>query len=152
MSNLLAGWAAYARFQQRLSRLDTIDDHAWGLEGALDVIFEPDFSPDDTSLDEFRRAAASASRRERDHQTRFYGELAEDAEAADILDLLAQVEARQALRAIEHGVDQPEDITLLSALAQGHGYEYLQALLGQPQVSLRGRALRLRRRFAHLRP
>ena len=56
------------------------------------------------------------------------------------------------IRAIEQGVDHPEDVSLIWALAQGYGYEYLQALLGQPQVSLRSRALRLRRRFAYLRP
>jgi hypothetical protein len=152
MSKLPSGWAAYARIQQRLSRLHILDDHAWGLEGALDVILEPDFSPDDTSLDDFRRAAATASRKERDHQARFYDDGVEDADAADVLDLLAQVSARQGLLAIEQGVDRPEDVTLLWALAQGHGYEHLQALLGQPQVSLRSRTLRLRRKFAHLRP
>jgi len=152
MSNLPTGWAAYARVQQRLSGLSTVDDQAWGLEGALDVILEPDFSPDNASPDEFRRAAATAARKARDHQARFTGELEEGEDPADVLDLLAQVEARQALRAIEQGVDHPEDISLLWALAQGYGYEHLQNLLGQPQVSLRSRALRLRRRFAYLRP
>lgn len=152
MTNLPTGWAAYARIQQRLSGLSTVDDQAWGLEGALDVILEPDFSPDSASPDEFRRAAATAARKARDHRARFTGELEEGEDPADVLDLLAQVEARQALRAIEQGVDQPEDISLLWALAQGYGYEYLQSLLGQPQVSLRSRALRLRRKFAHLRP
>lgn len=152
MSNLPTGWAAYARIQQRLSGLSAVNDQAWGLEGALDVILEPDFSPDNASPDEFRLAAATAARKARDHQARFTGELEEGEDPVDVLDLLAQVEARQALRAIEQGVDHPEDISLLWALAQGYGYEYLQALLGKPQVSLRSRALRLRRRFAHLRP
>lgn len=152
MSNLPTGWAAYARIQQRLSRFCAVDDQSWGLEGALDVILEPDFSPTNTSPDEFRRAGANASRKARDHQARFIGEVDDGVERVAVMNLLSQVEARQALRAIENGVDDPEDILLLWALAEGYGYEYLKATLGQPEVSLRSRALRLRRRFAHLRP
>jgi transcriptional regulator with XRE-family HTH domain len=152
MSNLPTGWAAYARIQQRLSSLSTVDDQAWGLEGALDTVLEPDFSPENTSSGDFCRAAATASRKARDRQARFTGELEEGEEAADVLDLLTQVEARQALRAIENGIDRQEDLSMLWALAQGYGYAYLQALLGQPQASLRSRSLRLRRRFAHLKP
>jgi hypothetical protein len=145
-------WATYAHLQSQLSSQSNLDDHAWGLEGALNVILEPDFSPELTCEEEFRRAAASASRRRRDHVARFLTELNDEVDPSDGKDLLAEIVARQALRAIQDGIDQPEDLRLLSAVGHGHEYESLSRLLGQCESSLRGRALRLRRRFAHLRP
>jgi hypothetical protein len=129
-----------------------LDDHAWGLEGALNVIFEPDFSTNLTSNAEFRRAAASASRKRRDHLARFLAELNEDFDPPDVKNMLDQIVAGQALNAIEKGIDQPQDLRLLSGIAQGHGYDYLSRLLGRPESSLRSRTMRLRRRFADLSP
>jgi hypothetical protein len=152
MENLPNAWAAYAQFQSRLSNLHKLSDHTWGIEGALNVIFEPDFSSELTSAPEFRRAAASASRKRRSHLSRFLVDLGELQDSADLKDTFAQMIARQALDAIVDGIDDIPDQRLLEGIACGHDYGYLARLLGQNESSLRSRALRLRRRFAYLKP
>jgi hypothetical protein len=151
MADLPLGWAAYAQFQLRLSRLHELNDHCWGLEGALNLIFDPNFSPDHTSADEFRRAAASSSRKRRKHRSRFMGDK-EVIHVPDKRDMVEQVVAKQALQKIEDQVENPVDLRLLEGLAFGHDYGHLAPLLGQRAISLRSRALRLRRRFAHFKP
>ena len=152
MENLPNAWAAYAQFQSRLSNLHKLSDHTWGIEGALNVIFEPDFSSELTSAPEFRRAAASASRKRRSHLSRFLVDCVELQDGADLKDTFAQMVARQALDAIVDGIDDIPDQRLLEGIACGHDYGYLALLLGQNENSLRSRALRLRRRFAYLKP
>jgi hypothetical protein len=152
MENLPGAWAAYAQFQSRLSNLHRLNDHTWGLEGALNVIFEPDFSPVLTTAAEFRRAAASASRKRRNHLSRFLVDLGELQDRPDLKDMFAQIVARQALHAIEEEVGDMPDQRLLEGIAFGHDYGYLAQLLGQNEISLRSRALRLRRKFAYLKP
>jgi len=151
MANLPYAWAAYAQFQSRLSRLHKLSDHTWGLEAALNVVFQPDFSPELTSAEEFRRAAASASRKRRRHRARF---LANEAvsDIPDPKDMVAQIVTRQALRIIEAEVDRQSDYRLLEGIAFERDYEHLAKLLGQRATTLRSRALRLRRRFAYLNP
>ncbi len=152
MTTLSYAWTTYARFQSRLSSFSTVDDHAWGLEGALNVILERDFCPTVIDEDEFRRAAARASRKHRDHLARFLTESNEEVDFPDAKNLLSQVVAKQALRAIEAGLDQPEDRELLLAIGEGRGYEDVARLLNQPASSLRSKTLRLRRKFAHFKP
>jgi hypothetical protein len=151
MANLPYAWATYAQFQSRLSRLHRLNDHSWGLEGALNIIFEPDFSPDLTSAEEFRRAAASASRKKRNHRSRF---LADDeiTDAPDPNDMVAQIVAKEALHTIEDQITNPSDLRLLEGIALGHDYAQLAPLLGQGPISLRSRTMRLRRKFAYLKP
>jgi hypothetical protein len=152
MENLPNAWAAYAQFQSRLSSLHKLSDHTWGIEGALNVIFEPDFSSELTSAAEFRRAAASASRKRRSHLSRFLVDPGELQDRPDLKDIFAQIVARQALHAIVEEIDDTADQRLLEGIAYGHDYGYLARLLGQNENSLRSRALRLRRKFAYLKP
>jgi hypothetical protein len=151
MANLPHAWAAYAQFQSKLSRLHRLNDYSWGLEGALNVIFEPDFSPHLTGAEEFRRAVANASRKKRNHQSRFVAH-EEVGDAPDPNDMVAQILAADALRVIEDQINNPSDLNLIDGIAIGHDYAELAPLLGQGPVSLRSRAMRLRRRFAHLKP
>ena len=152
MASLPCSWASYARFQTRLLNSSRLDDRAWGLESALNVILEPDFSAELTGDEEFRRAAASGSRKRREHLSRFLVTSDNEFDPPDGRDTLAQIVARQALHAIEDGLERLQDQHLLSAIADGDGYEQVARVLGRPESSLRSRMLRLRSRFAHLRP
>jgi len=150
MAKLPHIWLEYERLQSRLSSLTNLDDHAWGLEGGLNAILEPDFSPAFPDPEIFRRAVASAARKHRDHQARFLTQPEEDWEAPDEKDLSHQVAARFALRALDQGLANHDDIELFTQLAEGHDYEHMAETLGGPANSLRCRTLRLRRQFAHL--
>jgi hypothetical protein len=152
MSSENRSWALYARFQNQLLHSLSTDDRSCGLEGALNVILEADFSAERTSEDDFRRAAASASRKRRHHLSCFLVPQDGEFDPPDGKDTFAQIVARQALHAIEAGVQRRDDQRLIAAVADGDGYAGIAGELRLPQSSLRSRVLRLRGKFAYLRP
>ena len=149
MADLPPAWAPYAQFQTRLSRCSSLDSYAWGLEGALNVILAADFSAELTGPQDYRRAAASASRKRRHHLSRFVIIPAEDFDPAEETDLLAQLAARQALEALERRLEE-RDMCLLEMIADGGDYERAAHALRRPAGSLRNQMFRLRDRFAYL--
>lgn len=90
MANL-PSWAAYAHFQRKLAHSCSSTVPVWGLEGALNLILDPAFSPDRASEQDFRRADASASRKRRDHLSRFLASMDDGFEPADGTDSLMQI-------------------------------------------------------------
>ncbi|MDA8351456.1 MAG: hypothetical protein M0038_22150 [Pseudomonadota bacterium] len=142
-------WATYARFQYKLSRSFSSTVPEWGLEAALNLILDPEFSPDRASEEDFRRADASAARKRRDHLSRFLVSMDEDFEPVDGKDSLAQIMARQALDTIAENVGRA-DRHLLSVIGEGYGYGQAARTLGQTTNALRTRMLRLRGKYAYL--
>jgi hypothetical protein len=144
-------WATYALFQRKLSRSSSSTISEWGLEAALNLILDPGFSPDRASEEDFRRADASAARKRRDHLSRFLTNMDGNFEPADGKDLLAQIMATQSLDTMADSV-AGADRHLLSSIGEGYGYDQAARPLGQTASSLRSRMLRLRGKYAHLKP
>jgi DNA-directed RNA polymerase specialized sigma24 family protein len=148
MKSVPIGWAAYADYQGQLAGLTSSNDRMWGLEGALDKVHDRTCPPMLFTRELLQREYATAARRERDHRARFVVELDENSDVIDPFDLLDQIVARDLLLAISAAISDPDDLTLLAGVAEGHDYAELSDELGVPAVVLRSRMMRMRRRFA----
>jgi DNA-directed RNA polymerase specialized sigma24 family protein len=147
MQDTPSKWDAYLRLQTRSSRNSTVDSYSWGLEEEMNLFLE---NPDlyiGAEAKHLERANAAAARRER-ARAKMRRDCAADL-TPEPVNMDRQLDAREALRLIQHSVT-PANWLLLLQVAHGHPHEGLAQERGIRPGTLRVLVSRLRNQLAHV--
>jgi len=136
MAALPHPWGMYAQVQNQLSQRLKLDDRAWGLEAALNMLCEAKGAVAVVDVD---RSAASASRK-----ARYRLALVARQPQTLPVDPVAALEARSTLGFLVNNVPA-NDLELLCNIAAGNTYDDLSKSTGVRPEALRGRVSRTRR-------
>ena len=142
MRDLLDPWRVYARLQNELATLSTVDGRSWGLEGGLSHLIRSGL--DGITDTDAERACATSARRERSRARARRLHLAPWIK--DVIDPWPKLEARNTL-AVLYAETSASEQALLHDVASGAGYSKIARRTGRSVGAARVQVMRLRARL-----